>query len=175
MRADDNADGTVFQPRMDFPPGSHAGIAGQEHHLDTGRSQVFGNIGKVLLGKHFRGSHHTGLVAVSHSDEGAEHRHHGFAGTYIALQQAVHLVPAFHIVPDFPDYPLLRARKLVRQGLEAGVEGLSHGRHSESYLAAAADVLLLEERQLQQEKFFKLKPIGGFGQGILVYRKMDLP
>ena len=175
MRADEHADASILQAGVNFPAVFYSGVAGKERHPYARGPEVLGHIGKVLLGKDFRGCHEAGLVAIPHGDEGAEHRHHGFAGAHVPLQQAVHLVAAAHVVPDFPDHALLGIGELVRQRIVTSVEGLPDGRHLEPDGAAAADIFLLEQGQLQQEEFLEFEPIGGLGQGVLVHREMNLP
>ena len=175
MRADEHADASILQAGVNFPAVFYSGVAGKERHPYARGPEVLGHIGKMLLGQDFRRCHETGLVAVSHGDEGTEYRYHGFAGTYVSLQQAVHLVAAAHIVTNFPDHALLRIGELVRQRIVTSVEGLPDGRHLEPDGATAADIFLLEQGQLQQEEFFKFEPVRGLGQGILIHREMDLP
>ena len=82
---------------------------------------------------------------------------------------------AAHVFPDFPDHAFLGAGERIRKRVVASIERLSHQRHGKPLLAAAADVFLLEQGQLQQEKLFEFKPIRCLGQGVLVLRKVDLP
>ena len=174
MRANQNADAAIQQAGVDFPSPGGRGGAGEQGALDTGGSQVFGDIGVMLLGKDFRGGHDAGLVAVSHGNKGTEYRHHGFSGAYVSLEEAVHLVAALHILPDFPYHALLGAGELVGKGVVAVVERLAHLGHGEAHGVVAADILLFEEAQLEQEQFLKLEAVGCLGQSRLVHGKVNL-
>ena len=65
--------------------------------------------GKVLPRQNFRGRHEAGLATVVH---GQEHSHEGderLPATHVALEQAIHLPSAPHVVVDLVHDPLLRA------------------------------------------------------------------
>ena len=74
-------------------------------------------IAKMLLGKHFRRRHPHRLVALFDHLQGSQPSHHGFAGTDIALHQAVHGMISGEIALDFPQYSRLRTGKFERQQL----------------------------------------------------------
>ena len=169
-----DADAAVLQSSVNLPAPGRGGGAGEEGTLDAGGLEVLGHIGVVLLGKHFGGGHDAGLVAVPDGDEGTQHGHHGFSGAHVTLQQAVHLVAAAHVFADFLDHALLGGGELVRKGVVAVVEGLAHLAHDKAHGIAAADVFLLEEGQLKEEKFLEFEPISGFGQRRLVLREVNL-
>ena len=115
MRADEHSHGAVLQPGMDFPPGLGARVACEQFNSYAGWGQVAGYVGIVLLGKHFRRCHDAGLVAVSHGDERTQDRHHGLAAAHVSLKEAVHLVPAHHVLANLLDNAFLGTCKVIRQ------------------------------------------------------------
>jgi hypothetical protein len=60
----------------------------------------------------FGRSHHAGLAAIVEGHEHGHERHHCFAASHIALQQAVHLFSRTGILPDLPDHTFLGIGKL---------------------------------------------------------------
>ncbi len=70
---------------------------------------------QMLLGKDFRRSHHTCLIAVVQGDEHGHESHERLARTYITLQEAVHLSAAAHIGSNFVHHPFLCSRQFERQ------------------------------------------------------------
>ena len=60
-----------------------------------------------MLGEDFRGCHDAGLIAVVQCDERGHQCYKGLPRPHVALKEAVHLAPAFHICMDFTDDPLL--------------------------------------------------------------------
>ena len=175
VRAHDQADAAVLQAGVDFAPGRHTGRTGEEGGLNSRRGQVLRYVRKMLESKHFRRRHQAGLVAVRDGDEGRQHGHHRLAAAHVALQQAVHLMPAFQVLADLLDHALLGVGQIVGEGAVAAIERLAHAGHRQTDRIAAADVFLLEERGLQEEQLFEFEPVGGFRQGVLVRREVDLP
>ena len=57
----------------------------------------------------------------------------------------------------------------------APVRRLAHPGHGQAHGVPAADVFLLQQRELQVEEFLELEAVGGLRQGVLVYGEVDLP
>ena len=75
---------------------------------------------------------------------------------------------AHHVCADFLDNPFLGSCKLVGKRIVAKIEVFSHQRHLYAVLSPAADELLLQQGKLEQEQFFKFKPVAGAAQGLCV-------
>ncbi len=159
MRPHDDSYTAVGKPLKQRPALLLRGAAGEDGTLHPRGGKIFLNVGIVLTGKHFRRSHYAGLIAVAHSDEAAEHRHHGLAGANVALQQAVHLAAARQVFAYLFYHTLLRPRKIVRQSVVAGVKRRPYARHAYAPVGPATDVALLEQAELKEEQFFELKPL----------------
>ena len=129
----------------------------------------------MLTGKDFGRRHYAGLSSVTHCQQGGKDSDHGFPRTYISLQQPVHLPAAHHVAADFFDDPLLGTGKIVWQSLVAGIERLADIWHDDACGSTAADVLLLDQGQLQEEEFLPFEPVLGLGQSSLVRREMNIP
>ena len=169
-----DADLSGCQTFQNLPPLPGLCRAGKHSDLDSGVPEVLYDICIMLTCKHFRRSHNAGLVAVAVSNQGGKHCHHGLSRAHVPLKEAVHLLSAPHVFPDFPDYPLLGICQAVRQCSIALVEGLPDIRHRDAPLIAAPDIFLAEKRELKEEKFLELEPVFGLGQCGLVLRKMNV-
>ena len=172
---DDDSDRSVLKPFVYRPPFSLRGGANEQFTPDAGRFQILPDVGKMLLGKHFRRSHYTGLVTIADSYQCRKHRNHGLSGTHITLQQAVHLMAAHEVRPDLLDHPLLGSRELIGQGVVAGIEGRTHLRHRNTVFIPRTDVFLLEQGKLQQEEFLPFQPVLRLGESSRIGREMDVP
>ena len=168
------ANAAVFKSGMDFPAFLLGAASGEQCAADAGWLQIAADIRKVLLCKNFCGRHDAGLVAVVYRKQSAQDGHHGFSGAYIALQQAVHLVPAFHVVVYLADNSLLRSGQFVRKGIVARIECGSDLRERQTYGTARVYVFLLQQTELQKEQFFELQSTYRFFQGIMVGGEMDI-
>ena len=69
----------------------------------------------MLLSQDFGGRHQSALPTRIDALRGSKRRHHGFARTHIALQQAVHGHGTRHVVGNFAHHTLLCAGQLKRQ------------------------------------------------------------
>lgn len=154
------------------PPLLPSGAPCEQGALQTRGGQVLTKIVKMLAGKHFGGSHYTGLIPVADGKKAAEHRHHRLPRAYVPLQEAVHLTASGHIRPNLFYHPLLCASKFVRQSLVASVECSSDLRHRYAFRLTAADIFLLEETQLEVEEFLELHPVTGGFEGCGIRREM---
>ncbi len=84
-------------------------------------------------------------------------------------------MPAHQVRPYFLDDPLLGTGQIVRKRPVAGVEGGADLRHQDTHIRAAADIFLLEQRQLEQEEFLPFQAVLRFGEGVSVGGKMNIP
>ena len=159
---------------MDAPPLGGLGAARQQGEADTGRGEVFRDIGKVLPRKNFGRGHDAGLAAVADSDQGRQDGDHGLAGADVALEEAVHLASAHQVGANLLDDPFLGACQRIGEGVVAAVESLSDLGHRDAFVRAAADVFLLEEGQLEEEELLEFQAEGGFAQGVGIGREMDV-
>src|SRR3989339_190716 len=81
--------------------------AGQQLYLNPQGIHPFRDGLVVLVGQYFGGDHQTSLKPIVNSQQHAHESHQCFTTAYIALQQAVHLLPGVGIKPDFAQYPFL--------------------------------------------------------------------
>ena len=93
---------------------------GQQGHRDTDRREPLPDIEIMLVRKDFRRGHQGNLVAGTDNQQRGDSGHHGLAGTDIALDQAQHRRRFQHVLADFCQDPLLRARQLERQVIQEG-------------------------------------------------------
>lgn len=126
---------------------------------------------KLLLGENFRRRHDAGLVAVV---DGYEHRHQcyeGFAGSNIALQQAVHLSSGSHVGANLVHDALLCSGELEVEvvGVEP-VELLSDVLEDITAVFAPVVAGVAEDVELDIEELLKLQThlgtahvVGGLG------------
>ncbi len=152
VRADEDAQAAVLQRGVDGAPLLLRRAAGQQRALHGSGLEILLDIGVVLLREHLGGRHDAGLEAVADGHQAAQHRHHRLAGTYVALQQAVHLVPARQVAADLLDHPLLRPGQGVGEGVVARVEVRSDLGHQQAALPTRTDIFLLQQRELQEEE-----------------------
>ena len=75
-------------------------------------------LGKVLLGQNFGRRHQRALPTRLHTNGGSQRRHHGFAGTYIALKQTVHGGGTRQVTRNFFAHAALRSGQRKRQGCQ---------------------------------------------------------
>ncbi len=172
--ADDDPDRTIgkaFQNRSSrtLGRGPHQQLA-----TDSGRSQVSGDVGVMLLCKNLGRSHDAGLTSVPDGDQGREHGYHCLSRPDITLKQTVHLTAAYHVSADFLNHTLLRSGKFIWQSLVAGVESRADLGHRNPYSGAAADIFLLQQRQLQQEQLLPFETVTRLLKSRLVGRKMNI-
>ena len=107
----ENLDGAVEQSVENLLSAFAFYDACQQRHADIHTLQKVHDGRKVLLGQDFRRGHNTGLITVVQRDEHRHQRYQRFPRTYIALQQAVHLLARAHILADFTDDALLGFRQ----------------------------------------------------------------
>ena len=128
----------------------------------------------MLVGEDLGGRHDTGLVAIIHSQQGCEQCHDGFATTYIALQEAVHLFARLEVGLNLAYHAFLRIGEREGQAvLVEGVERLAHNRHREADILFAA-FHLSEDLQLDIEEFFEFEPFARLLHGRGILREMDI-
>ena len=92
----------------------------QQRHRDADRREPLPDIEIMLVRKYFRRGHQGNLVAGTDNQQGGDSGHHGLAGTDIALDQAQHRRRFQHVLADFRQDPLLRARQFERQVIQEG-------------------------------------------------------
>ena len=93
---------------------------GQQRYRDADRREPLPDIEIMLVRKYFRRGHQGNLVAGTDNQQRCDSGHHGLAGTDIALDQAQHRRRFQHVLADFPQDPLLRARQFERQVIQEG-------------------------------------------------------
>ena len=174
VRAEDDVDGTVFEARVNAAALGSLGVSGQQGNLHTRVFQVFEDAVVVLDRQNFRGGHDTGLVTVVHRHHRREDGHQRLSATHVALQQAVHLAAAAHVITDFVQDAFLGIGERERNVAVSLVESRTYTFKYGSGGTPHADVLLLEHRQLQEEEFFELEPFLRLGQRLDILRKMDV-
>ena len=141
----------VFEARVYLASFRGTAAARQQRDFYTCIREIFRYIPEMLLRQHLGRRHNAGLAAVAHRYQRTENGDHSLSAAYVALQQTVHLVPAFHIVPYLAYNAFLRTCKRERQGLETTVEGVADLRHQYAPAAVAAYISLLQQRELQIE------------------------
>ena len=129
----------------------------------------------MLLGKNLCGRHDAGLIAVPHCDQSGKHSDHCLARTHIPLKKPVHLSAAHHVRTDFLYHALLGTCKFVWQSTVASIESRADLRHRNPDRGTAADIFLLQQRQLQKEQFLPFETVPGLLKSVLVGREMDIP
>ena len=92
----------------------------QKGHRNTDRREPLPDIEIMLVRKYFRRGHQGNLVAGTDNQQGGDSSHHGLAGTDIALDQPQHRRRFQHVLADFCQDPLLRARQFERQVVQEG-------------------------------------------------------
>ena len=125
----------------------------------------------VLLGQQFRGRHQGGLITILCGKIDAGGGHHGFAGTNVALAQAVHGRFAAHIGHGLP----CRAPLCISEGEREGIVERLHingGAHCGAEIRAAAAQQL--HAGAQQEKFFKGQSAPRHVQGLKGGREVNI-
>ena len=80
---------------------------GQQFRPHRHVAQQFADGLQVLFGKNLSWRHDTRLIAVVERDEHGHERHERLSRPHVALQQAVHLLSASHVLPYFPNHTLL--------------------------------------------------------------------
>ncbi len=128
----------------------------------------------VLLCEHFGRRHQGPLSAVRGGEEKRKKGKDCFAGTHIALQQAVHQPAAAKIAPDFLPGFLLRIRELIGKLLDQSfrVRGFNHRPRIDPFLFL---ILPLGDVEQEKEKFIERKPVPCLGLFLFILRKMDGP
>ena len=174
MSAHNKAYAAILKPLVYLPALAGGAAAGQDGTAHARRAEISRNIRKMLPRKHLRRSHETGLIAIANGDKGAKHSNHGLARTNVALKEAVHLPAAAQIVAYLLYNPLLRSRKLVRQGVVAGIEIGAYLWHEYAAVGAAAYVLLLYERKLEEEELLELQAESRSLKGLGVLGEMNV-
>ena len=174
MGAHDDTEAAVFQSGVYAATLFLRCAAGEQGAAYAGSGKIPADVGKMLLCKHFGGRHDAGLIAVVHCQQRAQHCHHRLAGAHVALEQAVHLVAAAHILKYLAYHAFLGAGEREGEGLVQRVEGRADLGHRQAGIAVTADEFLFEKAQLQEEEFFELEAPGGLLQGILVGREVDV-
>ena len=122
----------------------------------------------MLLGKNLCGRHDAGLIAVPHCDQSGKHSDHCLARTHIPLKKPVHLSAAHHVRTDFLYHALLGTCKFVWQSTVASIESRADLRHRNPDRGTAADIFLLQQRQLQKEQFLPFETVPGLLKSVLV-------
>ncbi len=142
MGAHDYSYASVLEPCINLTTLFGGAASGKQGAFYPSACKEFADACKMLLSKHFGGCHQAGLIAVVYGNEGGEQCNYGFAGADIALQQAVHLMTAFHILENLADYSFLGACKGKGKSVVNGIEGRSHLWHRESLVAAGLYIFL---------------------------------
>ena len=92
----------------------------QQRHRDADRREPLPDIEIMLVRKYFRRGHQGNLVAGTDNQQRGDSGHHGLAGTDVTLDQAQHRRWFQHVLADFSQHPLLRARQFERQVVQEG-------------------------------------------------------
>ena len=126
--ADENLDGAVGHAFEHLAASTALDDARQQFYLYGHVAEKLPDGLQVLLGQDFGGGHDAGLVAIVDGNEHRHQRHQRLAGADVALQQAVHLAAAAHVVAYLADDALLGLGQ--REGQVVVVERVEHVAHA---------------------------------------------
>lgn len=172
--ADEDVYLSAAQPLVYFPSLFCLCTAGQQGHPDLRACKRTFEIAEMLYCKHFRRSHHAGLVSVVHCYKGRKQGHHCLAAAHVPLQEAVHLLAGDGIAPYLLDYPFLRSGQLVRQPAVAVIECRSYLVEQDSGGPVHSHILLPQKGQLEEEEFLELETVAGSLEAPHILGKMDV-
>ena len=128
--------------------------------------------GVMLLGQYLRRGHKRGLKTGFDRQKHRRDRHDGFAGTDVALKQAIHGMFTRKIAPQFFDHAHLRIREIERQTAEKFLHqrAVTAMRLSAPQRRGRAP---RRDQHLHAEKFGEDKMLAGRGELRLVRGKMN--
>lgn len=104
----------------------------------------------MLVGKDLGWRHDTCLISVIDGQQATHEGYKGLTGTYVALQQSVHLMPGLKVVVYLVNDPFLCVGKVKGQGLVQSMETCSDNWHGETGILFPA-FHLPEDLQLDVE------------------------
>ena len=84
-------------------------VSSLDFYFHAQRLEPLLKIPEMLFRQDFRRRHQRGIEAALQGHQCRAGRHHGFAGTDVALQQPPHRVRAAHVRADFAEHLRLRA------------------------------------------------------------------
>ncbi len=172
MGAEQEVDVAEGQPVEDFLARAAALAAGEDGDANAGSLRQGCDGFQVLAGEDFGRRHEGGLAPGLDHGGGGNQRHHGFAGTDVALQQPQHTLRQRQIVDDLVDRALLRVGERIGQRLE---DTRAHA----AFAGGAASRLATHmrahqsERQLAGKQFVEGEARRGqiFGKHVVRFRR----
>ena len=172
--AEHQVDGAVGQTGIDLATLFGLGAAGEQGDLDFLRVDIPKYAVIMLCGKHLRGGHDAGLIAVVDGLQGGKNGHHGLAAAHVALQQAVHLTAAGHVGADFLEHTLLSPCEREGKVRVCIIEGFAYAREHDPLGVAHLDEFLLDKRQLQVKQLFVFEAAASLLEAVHVGREVDV-
>ena len=158
---------------LDFEVIAFVTITRSQRDANSQRLQPAPECQIMLLCQNLRGSHQRSLATRADGQQHGRHRHEGFPGTHVALQQPVHRPGHPHVGEDFPDRTLLRLREIEGKTCVESLEKRSAlPQHASSLLAVAGPPP--RDVELQDEELLERKPPPGVLGLLHGFRKMHV-
>ena len=175
MGADEDLQLATQQCLMDDGALLLARRAGQQRHLHAdGIGHRFDGF-QMLPCKNLGGCHDTRLIAVVQRYQCCHKGDNRLAAAHIALQEAVHLLAAAHVLPHLADNAFLGPGERELQHIIVEVMEIStHATEHVSHQATGASLDIMQDIEFQKEQFLKLKAELRLPQRMLVNGQMDV-
>jgi hypothetical protein len=153
--------GEQFDPQRAFTgePLEQRPLVGVARHLKPVEQRA--DAGVVLFGQHLGGGHERALVPALHRGQQRRHRHHGLAGTHVALEETVHGVGTGQIGGDLGDHPLLGPGEGEGEPLVEAPDQLTRGVLGDAAGGALQGPLAQHEGQLHPQQLVEHQPLAG--------------